>query len=162
MGDKRKSQRRLSRVMGHGIGHHNAGPAEDSGGGGRLRHLEGVCERAGTAHGDRELSISIPIRDNRSSKSAFLALSLACSLTLPVRISSSFQVEADFATWKEYARERGLHTAIVNFLDLKKDDFYEIETTVRGKNYITARGWEDLSKMLELACQTLYTAETAA
>ena len=60
------------------------------------------------------------------------------------------EVEADFATWKEYARERGLHTAIVNFLDLKKDDFYEIETTVRGKNYITARGWEDLSKMLEL------------
>ena len=60
------------------------------------------------------------------------------------------EVEADFATWKEYAKERGLHTAIVNFLDLKKDDFYEIETTVRGKNYITARGWEDLSKMLEL------------
>lgn len=60
------------------------------------------------------------------------------------------EVEADFATWKEYARERGLHTAIVNFLDLKKDDFYEIETTVKGKNYITARGWEDLSKMLEL------------
>ena len=60
------------------------------------------------------------------------------------------EVEADYATWKEYARERGLHTAIVNFLDLKKDDFYEIETTVKGKNYITARGWEDLSKMLEL------------
>lgn len=60
------------------------------------------------------------------------------------------EVEADFATWKEYARERGLHAAIVNFLDLKKDDFYEIETTVRGKRYITARGWEDLSKMLEL------------
>ena len=60
------------------------------------------------------------------------------------------EVEADFATWKEYAKERGLHTAIVNFLDLKKDDFYEIETTVKGKNYITARGWEDLSKMLEL------------
>lgn len=60
------------------------------------------------------------------------------------------EVEADYGTWKEYARERGLHTAIVNFLDLKKDDFYEVETTVRGKNYITARGWEDLSQMLEL------------
>lgn len=60
------------------------------------------------------------------------------------------EVEADFASWKEYARERGLHTAIVNYLDLKKDDFYEIETTVKGKNYITARGWEDLSRMLEL------------
>lgn len=60
------------------------------------------------------------------------------------------EVEADYASWKEYARERGMHTAIVNFLDMKKDDFYQVETTVKGKNYITARGWEDLSRMLEL------------
>ena len=60
------------------------------------------------------------------------------------------EVEADYGSWKEYARERGLHTAIVNFLDMKKDDFYQVETTVKGKNYITARGWEDLSQMLEL------------
>lgn len=60
------------------------------------------------------------------------------------------EVEADYSIWREYARERGLHTAILNFLDLKKDDFYQVETTVRGKNYITARGWEDLSQMLEL------------
>ena len=43
-----------------------------------------------------------------------------------------------------------MHTAILNFLDMKKDDFYQVETTVRGRNYITARGWEDLSKMLVL------------
>ena len=60
------------------------------------------------------------------------------------------EVEADYTVWKEYARERSVHTAILNFLDMKKDDFYQVETTVRGRNYITARGWEDLSKMLVL------------
>ena len=60
------------------------------------------------------------------------------------------EVEADYAIWKEYAKERGVHTAIINYLDMKKDDFYQVETTVKGRNYITARGWEDLSKMLVL------------
>lgn len=60
------------------------------------------------------------------------------------------EVEADYEAWKEYAKERGLHTAILNYLDLKKEDFYLVETTVKGKNYITARGWEDLSAMMLL------------
>ncbi|MDD6811235.1 MAG: AAA family ATPase [Lachnospiraceae bacterium] len=60
------------------------------------------------------------------------------------------EVEADYNVWKEYARERNLHTAIINYLDMKKEDFYQVETTVRGKNYITARGWEDLSTMITL------------
>ncbi|MCD7725487.1 MAG: AAA family ATPase [Clostridiales bacterium] len=60
------------------------------------------------------------------------------------------EVEADYGVWKEYAAERGIHTAITNYLDLKKEDFYQVETTVRGRNYITARGWEDLSQMLLL------------
>lgn len=67
------------------------------------------------------------------------------------------EVEADYAVWKEYAKEMGVHTAILNYLDMKKDDFYQVETTVRGRNYITARGWEDLSGML-----TLYEEENLA
>lgn len=59
-------------------------------------------------------------------------------------------VEADYGIWKEYAVGRGLHAAILNYLDLKKDDFYQVETTVKGRRYITARGWEDLSEMLAL------------
>ena len=59
-------------------------------------------------------------------------------------------VEADYRVWKEYAQERGLHTAILNFLELKKDYFYKIETTVNGRSYVTARGWEDLSEILTL------------
>lgn len=60
------------------------------------------------------------------------------------------EVEADYMTWKEYASEKGLHNAVVSYLDLKKEDFYHVETTVKGKSYITARGWEDLSQILQL------------
>ncbi len=60
------------------------------------------------------------------------------------------EVEADYKAWKEYARQKRLHGAILNFLELKKDDFYRIETTVNGRSYVTARGWEDLSEILSL------------
>ena len=60
------------------------------------------------------------------------------------------EVEADYGIWKEYASEKGLHNAVITYLDLKKEDFYHVETTVKGKSYITARGWEDLSQILQL------------
>lgn len=59
-------------------------------------------------------------------------------------------VEADYRTWKEYAGERGIHSAILNYLELKKEHFYRIEATLKGKTYVTARGWEDLSEILQL------------
>lgn len=59
-------------------------------------------------------------------------------------------VEADYKVWKEYAQQKGLHAAILNFLELKKEYFYKIETTVNGRSYVTARGWEDLSEILAL------------
>lgn len=60
------------------------------------------------------------------------------------------EIEADYGTWKEYAMEKGIHNAITSFLDLKKDYFYHMETTVKGRSYVTARGWEDLSQILFL------------
>ncbi len=60
------------------------------------------------------------------------------------------EVEADFRIWKEYALQRGLHSAIVSYLDLKKDHFYCMEMTAKGRSYVTARGWEDLSQILHL------------
>ena len=59
-------------------------------------------------------------------------------------------VEPDYETWKEYARSRAVHPAILTYLDIKKDDFYKIETTVDGKTFVTARGWSDLSEMIRL------------
>jgi len=62
------------------------------------------------------------------------------------------EVEADYATWKEYALRQGIHSAVTTYLDMKKNDFYRVETTVGGKSYVTARGWEDLSAMI-LLCE---------
>lgn len=59
-------------------------------------------------------------------------------------------VEADYEVWKEYAYARGIHPAVTTYLDIKKDDFYRIETTVDGKSFVTARGWSDLSDMVKL------------
>ncbi|MDE6983326.1 MAG: AAA family ATPase, partial [Lachnospiraceae bacterium] len=59
-------------------------------------------------------------------------------------------VSPDYEVWKEYAYARGIHPAITTYLDVKKDDFYEIETTVDGKSFVTARGWCDLSDMVKL------------
>ncbi len=59
-------------------------------------------------------------------------------------------VEADYNTWKEYALSKGTHPAILTYLDIKKDDFYKIETTVDGKSFVTARGWSDLSDMMSI------------
>lgn len=60
------------------------------------------------------------------------------------------EVEPDFNVWKEYALERRIHNAVVNYLDLKKEHFYYTEMTSRGRCYVTARGWEDLSEILYL------------
>ena len=57
-------------------------------------------------------------------------------------------VAEDFAVWKEYARAKGIHGAVVSYLDIKKDHFYRIETTVDGLQFATARGWEDLSEII--------------
>lgn len=60
------------------------------------------------------------------------------------------EVEADYDTWRGYGVNKGIHSAILTYLDIKKDDFYVIENTVDGKSYVTARGWEDLSESLYL------------
>jgi hypothetical protein len=59
-------------------------------------------------------------------------------------------VEPDYDVWKEYAWKKGIHPAILTYLDIKKGDFYKIETTVDGKRFVTARGWSDLSDMMKL------------
>ena len=59
-------------------------------------------------------------------------------------------VEPDYDVWKEYAYARSTHPAILTYLDIKKPDFYKIESSVDGKTFVTARGWSDLSDMIRL------------
>ena len=58
-------------------------------------------------------------------------------------------VQEDFSVWKEYAYQNNLHGAIISYLEIKKENFYRIQTTVDGKLFATARGWEDLSQIIQ-------------
>lgn len=60
------------------------------------------------------------------------------------------EIEADYQVWKEFAYEQKIHGAIISYLDIKPDNFYQIETTVDGKRFVTARGWQDLSEILQV------------
>lgn len=60
------------------------------------------------------------------------------------------EVTEDYHVWKEYAYQNSIHGAIITYLELKNENFYLIETTVDGVSFVTARGWEDLSKLLYL------------
>ena len=59
-------------------------------------------------------------------------------------------VDPDYKVWKEYAYQKMVHPSILTYLDIRKSDFYKIETTVDGKSFVTARGWSDLSDMIHL------------
>ena len=59
-------------------------------------------------------------------------------------------VEEDFSIWKAYAYQNGIHTAVITFLEINPEWFYSIRTTVDGVQYVTARGWEDLSRAVSL------------
>ena len=60
------------------------------------------------------------------------------------------EVKQNFEVWKEYAYKESIHGAILSYLEIKKDNFYTVETTVDGKYFVTARGWEDLSRIMEV------------
>lgn len=59
-------------------------------------------------------------------------------------------IEPDYDAWKEYAVNNGVHPAITTYLDIKKGDFYKIESTLEGKTFATARGWTDLSAAIRI------------
>ena len=59
-------------------------------------------------------------------------------------------VEPDYDVWKEYAYKTGVHASVLTYLDIRKQDFYKIESTIDGKRFVTARGWDDLSQMIAL------------
>ena len=39
-------------------------------------------------------------------------------------------VEPDFAAWRDFAVETGVHPAVLTYLDIERDHFYRVETTV--------------------------------
>lgn len=60
------------------------------------------------------------------------------------------QVEPSLEAWKEYAERVNIHPAIRSYLNIRKQHFCQIETTVDGKLFATPRGWEDLSELIRV------------
>ena len=83
------------------------------------------------------------------------------------------EITADFEVWKEYAYRAGIHGSVLSYLEVKPQHFYFIRTELDGRHFVTARGWEDLSRMLtayekmdepvteQMAVQYLQDAEIA-
>ncbi len=59
-------------------------------------------------------------------------------------------IEEDFDAWKDYAYKAAVHGSIMAYLEIKKENFYSIKTEVEGRTFVTARGWEDLSRVIKV------------
>ena len=57
-------------------------------------------------------------------------------------------VDVDYPAWKKYAADRKIHGVIRSYLERKSQYFYRVEQTPGEKEFVTARGWEDLSAIL--------------
>lgn len=57
-------------------------------------------------------------------------------------------IQPDLSVWKDYARTVHIHSAIQSYLELHPQNFYQINADVDGTQFVTARGWEDLSELL--------------
>ena len=60
------------------------------------------------------------------------------------------EVQPDFAVWKEYAYVQDIHPAVIAYLTARGNYFYQMETTVDGMFFATPRGWEDLSRLVQV------------
>lgn len=59
-------------------------------------------------------------------------------------------IEPSYDAWKSHAGEIGVHPSITSYLELKKQNFYKVETSAQGKRFVTPRGWVDLSHAIQL------------
>lgn len=59
------------------------------------------------------------------------------------------EIQPDCDTWLKYAAQQNVHQAVISYLSMKKERFYSVENTVDGKFFVTARGWEDLSRLIQ-------------
>lgn len=58
------------------------------------------------------------------------------------------EISESFPVWRDYAHARGLHPAVLTYLELNPEHFYQVEPHAHGRSFVTARGWEHLSELL--------------
>lgn len=60
------------------------------------------------------------------------------------------EIQPDLSVWKKYAHSVGVHSAVLTYLEIHPEYFYRITQDVDGIQFVTARGWEDLSSLLKV------------
>lgn len=58
-------------------------------------------------------------------------------------------VTADYETWVSYACAHGIHGSVLFYLDGNPGNFYHIHGIGDDRQFLTARGWEDLSVIIK-------------
>lgn len=59
------------------------------------------------------------------------------------------EIQENHSVWDRYAARQGVHLGIRSYLQLRAENFYRIEERQEGSCFVTARGWEDLSRILQ-------------
>ena len=60
----------------------------------------------------------------------------------------NMDIAADLSVWQAYALRQNIHPVIRTYLTVYPEHFYNITDSDRGRLFVTARGWEDLSCIL--------------
>lgn len=58
------------------------------------------------------------------------------------------EVEPSYGAWKPYALAKGVSRCVLSYLEIRQEEFYQVETTVDGVNVVTPRAWEDLAEII--------------
>lgn len=58
------------------------------------------------------------------------------------------EISESFPVWRAYALSRGVHPAVLSYLELNPEHFFCIQPHAHGRFFVTARGWEELSQAL--------------
>ena len=63
-------------------------------------------------------------------------------------------IEPDLDAWMAFAMKESVHGAILSYLTFHRDHFFLVRGEEGAAEYVTARGWQDLSTLLQ-ACERL-------
>ncbi len=58
------------------------------------------------------------------------------------------EIDYNVSAFLTYAKKRGLHKSVIDYLQMYPDNLYKCEKTEEGMELVTCRGWENLSVVL--------------
>jgi len=71
---------------------------------------------------------------------------------MPTPLANRFvhvEMRADFATWQDWAVQKGIHKDVVGYLSFAKQDLYDFDAKSLSRSFATPRSWTFVSELLE-------------